>query len=135
MNFSRSVGLLGKLDPVRKSFDFNPLATLVQAGLASAPKSGGARLSSDVSIFYATACASEKAIPRSCWNLREFALVFVNLRKIAGIFVKLRKIALNCVKLHIELQLQLGAVSIDQRVVDPPFVPGCGRLLVAQWLN
>jgi hypothetical protein len=23
--------------------------------------------------------------------------------------------------LHIELQLQLGAVSIDQRVVDPPF--------------
>jgi hypothetical protein len=88
--FSRTVGLLGKLDPERKPFDFNPLATLVQAGLASAPKSGGARLSSDLSIFYATACASEKAIPRSCWNLREFALVFIKLREIAVIFVNLR---------------------------------------------
>jgi hypothetical protein len=34
--FSRSAGLRGKLAPVRKSFDFNPLATLAQAGLRPA---------------------------------------------------------------------------------------------------
>jgi hypothetical protein len=36
--FSRSVGLSFKLDPVRKSFDFNPLETFVPAGLACAQK-------------------------------------------------------------------------------------------------
>ena len=47
-------------------------------------------LSSDLSIYHTMACGSEKAIPRSCSNLREFALVFVNFRKIASVFVKLR---------------------------------------------
>jgi hypothetical protein len=46
-------------------------------------------VSGDVSPVRKMACASATAIHRSCWNLREFALVFVNLRKIAGIFVKL----------------------------------------------
>ena len=36
--FSRSVGLLGKLAPVHKSFDINPLAILVQADPTSAPR-------------------------------------------------------------------------------------------------
>jgi hypothetical protein len=80
------------------------------------------------------ACASATAIPRSCWTLREFAGVFVNLREIAAIFVNLRCFALFFVNLHIELQLQLGVVSIDQRVVDPPFVPGCGRLVGTELL-
>ena len=36
--FPRSVGLLGDLAAQRKSFDFNPLATLLQANLMSARK-------------------------------------------------------------------------------------------------
>jgi hypothetical protein len=39
--FFGSVGLLFKLDPVRKSFDFNPLATFVPAGLAFAQNGKG----------------------------------------------------------------------------------------------
>ncbi|MGO8750422.1 MAG: hypothetical protein ACLQNE_31130, partial [Thermoguttaceae bacterium] len=38
--FSRSAGLLGKLVPVRKSFDFNPLAILAQAELTRGAKNG-----------------------------------------------------------------------------------------------
>jgi hypothetical protein len=38
--FSRSVALLGKLAPARKSFDLNPLAALAHASLTSEPKSG-----------------------------------------------------------------------------------------------
>ena len=57
---------------------------------------GKKSVSSDVSPVHTMACASATAIPRSCRNLREFALVFVNFREIAGIFVKLQ----NCVKLR-----------------------------------
>jgi hypothetical protein len=37
-SFSRNAGLGGKLAPMRKSFDSNPLEILVQASLAPAPK-------------------------------------------------------------------------------------------------
>ncbi len=41
---------------------------------------GSRGVSGDVSPVRKMACAALTAIPRSCWNLREFALVFVNLR-------------------------------------------------------
>jgi hypothetical protein len=44
------------------------------------------------------ACGSEKAIPRSCRNLREFAVVFVNLREIAAIFAKLCYFAFRVIR-------------------------------------
>ena len=117
--------------PVRKSFDVNPLAILVQAGLTSAPKGKEDRIqrckyrshnglrfgkgNSSVVLERAGICRGVRGSSRKC--------------------VHFRKLALICVNLHIELQLQLGAVSIDQRVVDLPFVPGCGRLLGTQWLS
>ena len=54
------------------------------------------------------ACTAFTAIPRSCRNLREIALVFVNFREIAGICVISRNFALNCVKLHIEFTTSVG---------------------------
>ena len=43
-SFSRNAGLGGKLAPLRKSFDVNPLAILVQAGLTSAPNGNAGRI-------------------------------------------------------------------------------------------
>jgi hypothetical protein len=51
---------------------------------------GRRSVSGDVSPVHTMACAALTAIPRSCCNLREFALVFVNLREIALICVDLR---------------------------------------------
>jgi hypothetical protein len=73
MFFSAGAGLLGNLAPVRKSFDFNSLATLAPIRADARADKGSSSASSDVSIFHTMAYNSEKAIPRLCVHVLKCA--------------------------------------------------------------